>query len=111
MFPWYAPTALGLLLTILAVPGLRGTHRFAWSVAFLASLLLWVPGVVLFRLIPTLVPAPLHGSTEAYYTVMGWQVLWIFLGIPLGFITFLVAAVVASRARPAGYPSPGLPPH
>jgi len=90
MFPFYVPAALGIALTVVGVLLLRQPRtpwRRVWLiVGMLGASLVWIPGPVLFVLVPHLWPQSLIGSSPEYYQLMGWEILWIFLGIPVGLI-------------------------
>lgn len=103
MFPYYVPAGIGLLFTVLSGVALvqsdRCRRRWPWMVALVAALLLWVPALVLFTVAPAIWPQATHGRSDAYYQLMGWQTLWIFLGIPVGLIAVLVFMSLGRRRQ------------
>jgi Na+(H+)/acetate symporter ActP len=105
MFAYFVPIGVGLLITVLSVRSLIHSgwyrRRWPWIGALLGSLLLWVPAVVLFMVAPQLWPQVNRGSTDAYYQLMNWQILWIFLGIPVGLISVLVFLALGRPRREA----------
>lgn len=103
MFPYYVPVIIGLLCSSIAVHALahRGLYRrpWMWIAGLLASLLLWLPGLVLFVAIPHIWPQVNNGGSSAYYALMGWQIAWIFLGIPVGLIACILFMAIGSARR------------
>lgn len=103
MFPYYVPAIIGLLFAAMSIFALVHSEqyhrRWPWLVALLASLLLWVPALVLFVAVPLIWPQVNNGRSDAYYRLMGWEVAWIFLGLPLGFISALICVGVGQEDR------------
>jgi hypothetical protein len=76
----------------------RYFRRWPWILALLASLLLWVPAIILFPIATHLWPKTGNGASGSYYLLLGWQIAWIFLGIPTALIATLVFIRIGRRS-------------
>jgi hypothetical protein len=102
VFPYYVPIAIGLLFTALSTRALihSGQYRspWPWLCALLASLLLWIPALGLFVAAPRLWPQASDGTSEAYSQLMGGQIAWIFLEVPVGFLGAIMFIGIGRRS-------------
>lgn len=106
MFPYYVPAALGAVFTVVAVTALINSKHYGrtwpWVVTLVAALVLWIPALLLFLVIPTLYPSTTIGHSADYTELMGWQIVWIFVCIPPAFIIALIFAVIGVDGRHKG---------
>lgn len=65
--------------------------RWPWVLSLLGALLLWVPAVGLFAVVPHLWPQVRDGASPAYYHLMAMQVVWIILVLPVALLGALLA--------------------
>jgi hypothetical protein len=113
MFPYAVPLAIGLAFSLLGVYALahrsRWRHRVAWSITTVSGLLLWIPPIVFFIVIPTMRPHTfqsfMNGTPGTYGDFIDQiettTILWIFLIVPLAFLTGLISMLTGLIRKPS----------